>query len=69
MSKNSASIQPSPTSQNVSSEAIAMRAYEIWCQRGRVHGQDKQHWLEAEKQLRTEQPRKSPPSVMPGQRR
>jgi hypothetical protein len=35
-------------------EQIAKRAQEIWRQRGCPHGQDKQHWLEAEQQLRRE---------------
>ncbi|MCB0322845.1 MAG: DUF2934 domain-containing protein [Bdellovibrionales bacterium] len=32
-------------------EAIAQRAFEIWLERGRPHGQDVQHWLEAEQEL------------------
>jgi hypothetical protein len=27
---------------------IAKRAYELWEKAGRPHGQDKQHWLQAE---------------------
>jgi hypothetical protein len=40
---------PAPTH-----EQIAQRAQEIWRQRGCPHGQDKQHWLEAEEQLKRE---------------
>ena len=40
---------PAPTH-----EQIAKRAQEIWKQRGRPHGQDKEHWFEAEEQLRQE---------------
>jgi hypothetical protein len=35
-------------------DKIAMRAYEKWCRRGRPHGTDKQDWMEAEQELRTE---------------
>jgi hypothetical protein len=33
-------------------EQIARRAYEIFIERGQPAGQDLEHWLEAEKQLR-----------------
>jgi hypothetical protein len=33
-------------------EQITRRAYEIFIERGRPEGQDLDHWLEAEKQLR-----------------
>ncbi len=33
---------------------IAHRAYCIWCEQGRPHGQDQSHWLEAEKQIARE---------------
>ena len=35
-------------------DKIAMRAYEKWCQRGRPCGTEKQDWLEAEAELRSE---------------
>jgi hypothetical protein len=38
-------------------EKIAMRAYEKWCKRGRPHGSDKQDWVEAEIELKTEMSR------------
>jgi hypothetical protein len=40
-------------------EKIAMRAYEKWCKRGQMHGNDKQDWLEAETELRAEYARMS----------
>lgn len=36
-------------------EKICMRAYEKWCQRGRPVGTHLQDWLEAERELQTEQ--------------
>lgn len=35
-------------------EKIAMCAFEKWCKRGRPHGNDKQDWLEAERELHAE---------------
>lgn len=35
-------------------EKIAMRAYEIWCQRGCPVGSDRDDWYEAEKELKAE---------------
>lgn len=37
----------SPASQ----DAIAMRAYELFLQRGAEHGRDLEHWLQAEREL------------------
>jgi hypothetical protein len=34
-------------------EQIARRAYEIFVERGQPAGRDLEHWLEAERQLRT----------------
>jgi hypothetical protein len=33
---------------------IAQRAWRIWNQNGRIPGRDRQNWLEAERQLKTE---------------
>lgn len=33
-------------------EQIAVRAYQIWEERGRPHGSDREHWFEAERALR-----------------
>ena len=48
------STTPSTVSAKVPHEKIASRAFEKWCKRGRPHGTDKQDWLEAEAELRTE---------------
>jgi hypothetical protein len=48
----SASAQREPT---ITREQIARRAYEIWQARGCPHGRDIDHWLEAERQLRSRQ--------------
>jgi Protein of unknown function (DUF2934) len=42
------------TSAKVPHEKISMRAYEKWCKRGRPQGTDRQDWLEAEAELRSE---------------
>jgi hypothetical protein len=34
-------------------QLIAQCAYEIWQQQGRPHGQDVEHWLQAEQELAT----------------
>jgi hypothetical protein len=39
--------QASPTH-----EQIAERAYQLWEERGRIHGRDMEDWLNAEAQLR-----------------
>jgi len=46
--------QQQNTSSNVPREKIAMRAYEKWCKRGRPLGTDKQDWIEAEMELKSE---------------
>lgn len=38
----------------ISSEVIACRAYEIFVARGFEHGRDLEHWLTAERELRTQ---------------
>jgi DUF2934 family protein len=40
-------------------EKIAMRAYEKWLNSGCQHGCDRQHWLEAEAELRAEMARQT----------
>lgn len=37
----------------VPNEKIAARAYEIWQASGRPHGHDQEHWLQAERELRS----------------
>ncbi len=57
------SPQQSPSSTSspstIPQDKIAQRAYEKWCKRGCKHGSDKQDWLEAETELRTEMSRNS----------
>jgi hypothetical protein len=53
---------PTSMAGKIPHEKIAMRAYEKWCKRGRPHGSDKQDWMEAEAELRTEMARSSPVS-------
>ncbi len=48
---------PSTTPVRVPHEKIAQRAYEKWCKRGCQHGHDRQDWLEAEAELRSEMAR------------
>jgi putative NADPH-quinone reductase len=36
----------------VTERDIARRAFELYCQRGRQHGQDADDWLQAERELR-----------------
>jgi hypothetical protein len=47
-------VKSSAGKAEISREAIARRAYELWVKHGCHHGWDQQHWLEAEKQLKTE---------------
>ena len=35
----------------INQDSIMKRAYEIWEQSGRPHGLDKEHWLQAEREL------------------
>ena len=50
-----ATVVPAAASaaQGLSSDRVAMRAYEIWQQCGCPHGADQEHWLRAERELRT----------------
>jgi hypothetical protein len=53
---------PPPLAQQgvtVPREKIAMRAYEKWLKSGCPHGCDRQHWLEAEAELRAEMARQT----------
>ena len=51
--------QSSTGTTRIPHERIAQRAYEKWCNRGRPHGTDKQDWMEAEAELRSEMSRNS----------
>ena len=52
---------PSTKEQQIQEE-IAKKAYELYEQGGREEGKDVQHWLEAEKLLKTKPKRKKPTS-------
>lgn len=41
-------------------EEIQLRAYEIYVERGGIHGQDVEDWLQAERELRQSTPPVSP---------
>jgi hypothetical protein len=41
-------------------DQIAERAYQIFEREGRMDGRDMDHWLQAERELRTERERRSP---------
>ena len=44
----------SQSSPSLPRERVAARAYEKWCQRGRIHGNDHRDWVEAERELSAE---------------
>jgi Protein of unknown function (DUF2934) len=49
------STKPAPQSNSsVSTEKIAMLAYQKWVKSGCKHGCDKQHWYEAEAELKSQ---------------
>jgi Protein of unknown function (DUF2934) len=54
MSRVTSPPAPTTSSAKLPHASIAARAYEKWCKRGRPHGTDRQDWLEAEAELRTE---------------
>ncbi len=46
------SIDPPPPQIRTTEEAIALRAYEFFVERGGEHGHDVEDWLRAERELR-----------------
>jgi Protein of unknown function (DUF2934) len=50
----------SESDQFISREKIALRAYELWCKRGRPADTDRQDWIAAEAELRAELARSAP---------
>jgi hypothetical protein len=46
--------EPTRTKQRPAHEEIELRAYHIFLERGGLHGQDVEDWLEAERQLLAE---------------
>jgi hypothetical protein len=59
MSRVATPQQPQTGTMKIPHDKIAQRAYEKWCKRGCVHGNDQQDWMEAEAELRTEMTRGS----------
>ncbi len=53
---SSLAAAPSPSKRQAapSKEEIAKRAYELWLSHGCENGHDVEHWLEAERQLRSQ---------------
>jgi hypothetical protein len=47
----------SATHTGVPTEKVAKRAYEKWMQSGCQHGCDRQHWYEAEQEIKAEMTR------------
>ncbi len=50
--KTAPAARPIP-SRTVAQEEIAARAYQIWEASGRRHGDDRAHWFQAERELRS----------------
>ena len=57
LAKPVTTTSPPPSGGTVPREKIAMRAYEKWLKSGCQHGCDRQHWLEAEAELKAEMSR------------
>ncbi len=57
MSRVATPHQPQTSTMKIPHEKISQRAYEKWCKRGCVHGNDQQDWMEAEAELRAEMSR------------
>ena len=53
MARNMSKSESSETSDQPSREQVSQRAYEIFVERGCPAGQDLDHWLEAESELRS----------------
>jgi hypothetical protein len=43
-----------PSVRDLTHDAVALRAFEFYCQRGREDGRDLDDWLEAERELRNQ---------------
>lgn len=54
--KSAAPAAPQPTSNRMSHHEIAARAYEIFLARGAMSGNDLGDWLQAERELRYQNP-------------
>jgi hypothetical protein len=51
-------------------QKIRERAYAIWAAAGRPHGREKEHWLQAERELAAKKPKRQarPKTANPGAR-
>ena len=49
-----------PKARLIPQDQIAERAFEIWEHEGKPHGQDQEHWVRAERELRKTMTRMSP---------
>lgn len=54
------SVRKVTATEETSHQSIAVRAYDLYIQRGSTHGWDLDDWLQAERELRVEQKDKSP---------
>jgi len=43
-----------PSGPGLNHDAVAVRAFELYCERGREDGHDLDDWLQAERELRSE---------------
>ena len=50
--KSEARDTAAPQAAEIPPDRIAARAYEIWQASGRPHGRDRDHWFQAERELR-----------------
>ena len=46
-------VVASKPNRSVAQQEIAARAYQLWEASGRRHGEDRAHWFEAERELRS----------------
>ncbi len=53
VTRKAAPVAPSKPSRTVAQEEIAARAYQLWEASGRRDGEDRAHWFQAERELRT----------------
>jgi hypothetical protein len=51
MTKEDSKVKPNPTNE----DNIKPRAYELWDRRGRPEGYDLEFWLQAERELKSEE--------------
>jgi hypothetical protein len=52
--RSGAKPRSATTGPKITQDQIARRAHELWVKQGCIHGQDQEHWFEAERQLKAE---------------